>query len=80
MAGTIPVASDDRLGGDLWGLGPEVLYGKVAKWGVVGGLLSHQWDVAGSGDGSINLTLLNYFYGIPLQNGWSIGCRTDNHL
>jgi hypothetical protein len=73
MAGTIPVASDDRLGGDLWGLGPEVLYGKVAKWGVVGGLLSHQWDVAGSGDGSINLTSLNYFYGIPLNNGWSIG-------
>ena len=73
MVGTIPVASDDRLGKDLWAIGPEVMWGKVGKWGAVGGLLSHQVDVAGSGDGSINLTSLNYFYGFPLQNGWSIG-------
>jgi hypothetical protein len=73
MAGTIPIASDDRLGKDLWAIGPEVMYGKVGKWGAIGGLLSHQVDIAGSGNGSINLTSLNYFYGFPLQNGWSIG-------
>ena len=73
IAGTLPAASDDRLGSDLWGLGPEVLWGRAGKWGAFGGLLSHQWDVAGSGSGSINLTSLNYFYGFPLDNGWSIG-------
>ena len=73
LAGTLPTASDDRLGKDLWGLGPEVMLGKAGKWGAVGALLSHQVDVAGSGSGSINLTSLNYFYGFPLKNGWSFG-------
>jgi hypothetical protein len=73
LAGTLPTASDDRLGKDLWGLGPEVMLGKAGKWAAVGGLLSHQVDVAGSGSGSINLTSLNYFYGFPLKDGWSIG-------
>ena len=73
LAGTLPTASDDRLGTDLWGLGPEVMFGKAGKWGAVGALLSHQVDVAGSGSGSINLTSLNYFYGFPLSGGWSIG-------
>jgi hypothetical protein len=73
LAGTLPTASDDRLGKDLWGLGPEVMFGKAGKWGAVGALLSHQVDVAGSGSGSINLTSLNYFYGFPLKNGWSVG-------
>ena len=73
LAGTLPTASDDRLGKDLWGLGPEVMFGKAGKWGAVGALLSHQVDVAGSGSGSINLTSLNYFYGFPLKDGWSVG-------
>jgi hypothetical protein len=73
MAGTIPAASDDRLGKDLWAVGPEVMLGKAGKWGAFGALLSHQVDVAGSGSGSINLTSLNYFYGFPLKDGWSIG-------
>lgn len=73
FAGTLPTASDDRLGKDLWGLGPEVMFGKAGKWGAAGALLSHQVDVAGSGSGSINLTSLNYFYGFPLKDGWSVG-------
>ena len=70
--GTIPTATDDKLGKKLWGLGPEVLFGKAGKWGAVGGLLGHQWDVAGSGSGDINLTTLNYFYGFTLGNGWAL--------
>jgi len=70
--GMLPTATDDRLGKDLWGLGPEAMLGMVRKWGVVGGVLSHQWDFAGSGDGDINLTSLNYFYSFPLGEGWSV--------
>jgi hypothetical protein len=82
IAGTLPTASNDKLGKDLWGLGPEIMLGVVRKWGVVGGVLSHQWDVAGSGDGSINTTSLNYFYSLPLGGGWQFGAApaiTYNH-
>ena len=54
VAGTLPTATDDRLGKDLWGLGPELLVGKIGTWGAVIGVLSHQWDIGGSGEGSIN--------------------------
>jgi hypothetical protein len=73
LAGTLPTASNDKLGKDLWGLGPELMIGKADKWGVIGGVFSHQWDVAGSGDGSINISSLNYFYSFPMGGGWQFG-------
>ena len=72
VAGTIPTATDDRLGKDLWGLGPELLIGKMGKWGVIGGLISHQWDIAGSGKDEIDLTSISYFYAFPLGGGWQV--------
>ena len=72
VAGTFPTATDDRLGKNLWGLGPEVLLGVIRDWGAVGGVLSHQWDIGGSGDGDIDVTALNYFYAIFLKDGWQI--------
>ena len=47
IVGTLPTATDDALGLDQWLLGPEVALAKVSKWGVLGLLVSHQWDVAG---------------------------------
>lgn len=70
--GTLPTATDDALGKDRWALGPEFLLGKLGAWGVIGGLVSHQWDFAGSGDADVNLTSLNYFYAFPLGGGWQI--------
>jgi hypothetical protein len=72
MVGTIPTASNDKLGKDLWGLGPELLFGVIGKWGVVGGLLAHQWDIAGSGEQDIDVTSLSYFYAFPLGGGWQV--------
>jgi hypothetical protein len=82
LAGTLPTASNDKLGKDLWGLGPEALLGVARKWGVVGGLLAHQWDIGGSGSGSIDITSLNYFYSFPLGGGWQFAAAptiTFNH-
>ena len=73
VAGTLPTATDDRVGKDLWGLGPEVILGYIQKWGVVGSVISHQWDVAGSGEGDIDITSINYFYGFQLGGGWQFG-------
>ena len=72
LAGTLPTASNDTLGNDLWGLGPELLLGVLGKWGVAGGVLSHQWDIAGSGTGEIDRTSLNYFYAFSLGGGWQV--------
>jgi hypothetical protein len=72
VVGTIPTATNDKLGKDRWGLGPELLLGMIGKWGVVGGLLAHQWDVAGSGKGEIDVSSLSYFYAFPLGGGWQV--------
>ncbi|MBL4798782.1 MAG: hypothetical protein JKY50_15295 [Oleispira sp.] len=70
LAAIVPTATDDRLGKNLWAAGPEILFGTLGKWGTVGGLLAHQWDYAGSGDGEINSTALSYWYAFPLGGGW----------
>ncbi len=82
VAGTLPTGTDERISKDLWGLGPELLVGKIGKWGAVIGVLSHQWDVGGSGDGSINTTTLNYVYAFQLGGGWQFASApaiTYNH-
>lgn len=72
IVGTLPTATDDALGLDQWLLGPEAAVAKVAKWGVVGLLVSHQWDVAGEDSFSTNLTGGQYFYTFNLSDGWQI--------
>ncbi len=72
VVGTLPTATDDALGLDQWLLGPEVLVAKVSKWGVLGLLVTHQWDVAGGhGDGT-SISGGQYFYSINLKGGWQI--------
>ena len=73
LVGTIPTATDDDLGRSKWALGPEVALGLVREWGVVGALVSHQWDVAGGGSTDINQTGAQYFYAVSLVDGWQLG-------
>lgn len=49
--GTLPTASDSDVAGKQWRLGPELVLAKITKVGVFGIFPSHQWDVAGWGDG-----------------------------
>lgn len=72
LAGTLPTATNDALGLDQWLLGPEFAVAKVQKWGVVGVLVSHQWDIAGEDDFSTSVTAGQYFYSINLRDGWQI--------
>jgi hypothetical protein len=72
IVGTLPTATNDRLGKDKWALGPELLFGKVGKWGAVIGLFTHQWDVAGSGDAKINSSAFTYVYAFSLGGGWQV--------
>jgi hypothetical protein len=72
VVGTLPTATDDSFGLDQWLLGPEVAVAKVAKWGVLGLLVTHQWDVAGEDSFSTNITGGQYFYTFNLSDGWQI--------
>ena len=51
MVGTLPTATDSDVAGKQVRLGPEMLLAKFEKWGLYGIFPSHQWDVAGWGDG-----------------------------
>lgn len=72
LTGTLPTATDDALGLDQWLLGPEAALAMVRPWGVVGVLVSHQWDVAGEDDYDTSITGGQYFYAFNMGNGWQI--------
>lgn len=72
VVGTTPTATDDDLGLDQWLLGPEAFVGWKFKWGFLGALVSHQWDIAGEDDYSTSITSGQYFYTINLKNAWQI--------
>jgi hypothetical protein len=78
IAGTVPVATNDALGGEQWRVGPEVFGGVLRKWGVFGALVNNQWNLGGgdgapgSNDQAYSTTTTQYFYGITLGKGWQI--------
>ena len=72
MAGTLPSATDDDLAGDQWRLGPEVFGGILRKWGIVGALVSNQWDVGGTNNTPYSTTTAQYFYAYSLGHGWQL--------
>jgi hypothetical protein len=72
IVGTLPTATDDALGLDQWLVGPELVGAIVRKWGVLGLLVTHQWDVAGEDDFDTSITSGQYFYVFNLKGGWQI--------
>lgn len=72
VAGTLPTATDDDLGLDQWLLGPEAFFGWKFKWGFLGVLATHQWDIAGDDKPSTSITAGQYFFTFNLKNAWQI--------
>jgi len=72
VVSSLPTATSSGLGSDNWTLGPEALVGKVSKKNVIGSLISHQWDIAGSG-ADTSLTTVQVFYTHLPGGGWNIG-------
>ena len=70
LVGSIPTASNDALGFDQWLLGPELIGVLIRQWGVVGGLISHQWDVAGEDSFDTSITAGQLFFVFNIKNGW----------
>lgn len=71
-AGTLPTATSSELAGKQWRLGPEVFGGVIRKWGLVGALVSNQWNVGGWDNTSHSVLTAQYFYAIGLGKGWQI--------
>ena len=71
IVSSLPTATSG-LGTDNWTLGPEALIGKMTKKNVLGTLVSHQWDVAGSG-ADTSLTTVQVFYTHLPGGGWNLG-------
>jgi hypothetical protein len=72
LAGTLPTATDDDLAGDQWRAGPEFFAGIIRKWGLVGALVSNQWNFAGSNDDAHSVLNAQYFYAYGLGGGWQL--------
>ena len=74
----LPTATEDALGKDKWTLGPEAFFGKVKPTSVVGLLINHQWDIAGSDDivEDISLTTINPFGALIPGGGWNYGSNS----
>ena len=72
VVGTLDTATDDAVGLGQTLLGPEALIAQIFDWGVLGVLVTHQWDVAGDDDFDTSITAGQYFYTINLGGGWQI--------
>ena len=72
LVGTLPTATEDRVGLDQYLLGPEFFLGQATSWGFLGLLLTHQWDVAGEDSFDTSVTGGQYFYTVNLGNAWQI--------
>lgn len=71
-AGTLPTATDSDVAGKQWRLGPEFFGGIIREWGLVGALVSNQWNIGGWDDDSYSAMTAQYFYAIGLGKGWQI--------
>ena len=73
IIGTLPTATNGKLGMDKLSLGPDILFGRVTKKYVLGINPSHQWDIAGSGDEDVSISKMQIFAALLLGKGWSFG-------
>ena len=69
MAGPLPTATKASLTGNQTRLGPEFFVGTKTKWGFIGTLFSHQWNVAGD-NYKTSITGGQYFITYNLKNAW----------
>ncbi|MEM6622673.1 MAG: hypothetical protein AAF674_10630 [Pseudomonadota bacterium] len=72
VLGGLPTGTNRRLRSGNWTLGPEFFGAYVDTWGIVGGLASHSWKVAGHG-ADVSLSSLQYFLFFSLGDGWQVG-------
>lgn len=75
----LPTASDDRLGGEKWGVGPTAVTLKQFGPWTVGGLANHVWSVAGENDrADVNATFLQPFASYITRTKTTFGISSES--
>ncbi|SFH64465.1 hypothetical protein [Albimonas pacifica] len=72
--GTLPTATDDRVGGEQLRLGPEALLARFEDWGVYGVFPKHQWAVAGDSY-DYSASQVQFFLKFLPGDGWNVGTQ-----
>ena len=75
----LPTATDDLLGGEKVGLGPNaVALMQKGPW-TIGGLANHVWSVAGNDDrADISNTFLQPFVSYTTRSAWTYSLNTES--
>jgi hypothetical protein len=74
--GTLPTATDSDVAGKQWRLGPEFIIAKSGEKSLIALFPSHQWDVAGWGEGkdnSFSTTQIQPIVKYLPGGGWAVG-------
>lgn len=67
-------ATDRALRSPYTLLGPEIAIAQIFKWGVIGAMVNHAWNVnsVDPAIGNAQITGGQYFYVVSLKNAWQI--------
>lgn len=74
--GTLPTATDSKVAGKQWRLGPEFFIGKATEKGLFGIFPNHQWNITGWGEGEkyqYSTTQIQPFLKYLPGGGWAVG-------
>jgi len=74
----LPTATEDFLGADKWGIGPNAVALKVDGQWTYGALANHIWSFAGSGDNDISATFLQPFLTLAKPGGVTYTLASEN--
>jgi hypothetical protein len=74
----LPTATNDFLGANKWGLGPNAVVLKLKGQWTYGALVNHVWSVGGSGNNDINATFFQPFMTYATKTGSSFSVASEN--
>jgi len=75
MVGSLPTATNNDVASKQVRLGPEAMLAKFFKWGVLGALPTHFWNVAGSNGKYFSTTSAQVFVVFLPGGGWNVGSK-----
>ncbi len=74
----LPTATDNALGANKWGIGPNALILKLNGQWTYGALVNHIWSFAGNGPNDINASFFQPFMTYASKSGASITLASEN--
>jgi len=74
----LPTGTNNFLGANKWGLGPNAVVLKLNGQWTYGALVNHVWSIGGSGSTEINATFVQPFMTYATKNGSSFSLASEN--